>query len=62
MDTKVLEDFLREATILLHDSHLNLLVAIGVAWRTGDRPFVILPYMAKGDLHTLLKMEDMVSG
>ena len=61
VDTKGLEDFLREATFLSHDSHVNLFVTIGVVWRTGDRPYVILPYMAKGDLHTLVKKEDLVS-
>jgi len=61
MTTKGLEEFLREATFLSQDSHLNLLMTIGVAWRMGDRPNVILPYMAKGDLHTLVKNEDLVS-
>ena len=61
LDTKGLEDFLREATFLSHDSHVNLLETIGVVWRTGDRPSVILPYMEKGDLLTLVKKEDLVS-
>jgi len=61
VDTKGLEGFLKEATFLSHDSHVNLLETIGVVWRTGDRPSVILPYMEKGDLLTLVKKEDLVS-
>ena len=41
--------------------HANVLTAIGVVWRKGDRPKVVLPYMELGDLCNLLRMPHMVS-
>ena len=41
--------------------HINILSTIGVVWNSGERPVVILPYMARGDLCSLLKRPEVVS-
>jgi len=53
--------FILEATFLSGYSHVNILSSLGVIWRRGDRPYVVLPYMALGDLRSFLQNEDLVS-
>jgi len=58
---KQLQEFLEEAIFMKDFSHANILVTLGVCWRIGDRPNVVLPYMALGDLGSLLRKPEMVS-
>ena len=44
-----------------HYNHANILKPLGVVWSDGDRPQVILPYMAKGDLCSLIRKPEVVS-
>ncbi|XP_067950884.1 hepatocyte growth factor receptor-like isoform X1 [Watersipora subatra] len=54
-----LEDFLQEASFVKYYNHVNILVTLGVVWKKRDRPYVVLPYMAFGDLHSLIKRPEM---
>ena len=56
-----IEDFLAEAAFMKHYNHANILKPLGVVWCDGDRPQVILPYMAKGDLCSLVRKPEVVS-
>ena len=39
-----------------HFDHINVLGLIGICLNTPDRiPFIVLPYMANGDLSTFLR-------
>lgn len=55
-----LEAFLDEACFLKGYRHANILTTIGVVWREGDRPKVVLPYMELGDLCSLVRRPDRV--
>lgn len=61
MDIDLLEGFLHEASFLKGYRHVNVLTPIGVVWRAGNRPQVVLPFMDKGDLCDLIKKPDIVS-
>ena len=61
MNVAKLEEFLEEASFLKYYKHVNILKPLGVVWRDGDRPQVVLPYMAQGDLCSLIRKPDMVS-
>lgn len=61
IDQFQLEDFLEEACFVVGCKHINILSTIGVVWNSGERPVVILPYMARGDLCSLLKRPEVVS-
>ena len=52
--------FLDEACFLTGFKHPNILNTLGVVWKEGDRPKVILPYMELGDLCSLVRRTDMV--
>lgn len=56
-----LEDFLEEACFLKGYKHKNVLGTVGIVWKRGDRPMIILPYMAKGSLRNLVKSQTLVS-
>lgn len=56
-----LENFLKEATIMIDFRHENVLSLIGVIWEENDKPSVVLPLMENGDVRTLLKDESKVS-
>ena len=56
-----MEEFLEEAAFMKHYTHANILKPLGVVWRDGDRPQVVLPYMSQGDLCSLVRKSDMVS-
>lgn len=55
-----MKEFLREASFLKFLKHPNILPTIGIVWAKGDRPKVVLPYMALGDLCSLIRKVDMV--
>ena len=55
-----LKMFLDEACFLTGFKHPNILNTLGVVWKEGDRPKVILPYMELGDLCSLVRRTDMV--
>jgi len=61
VDEMALKGFLEEAMFLAEYEHVNILTTLGVMWKAGDRPYVVLPYMAKGDLCKLLQKQDLVS-
>ena len=63
MDTPiaVIEKFLEEAVILDDFSHANVLPTLAVCIPISDKPQVVLPYMANGDLKSLIQMEHLVS-
>ena len=51
-----LRSFLRESTLMKHFDHPNVLGLIGICLNTPDRvPYIVLQYMANGDLRTFLK-------
>ena len=60
MDFKMLVDFLQEATMMIDFKHVNVLTLIGIVYRRGERPLVILPLMEKRDLHSFVKKDDVV--
>ncbi|XP_067947924.1 uncharacterized protein [Watersipora subatra] len=61
MDTNitVIEKFLEEAVILEDFHHANVLPTLAVCIPMSDKPQVVLPYMANGDLKALIQMETM---
>lgn len=51
-----LKSFLRESALMKHFDHPNVLGLIGICLNTPDRvPYIVLQYMANGDLRTFLK-------
>lgn len=56
-----IENFLEEAVFLQDFHHLNVLPTLGVCLPAGTTPQVVLPYMANGDLRTLMRKESLVS-
>ena len=62
MDTPipVIERFLEEAVILEDFRHANVLHTLAVCIPLTDKPQVVLPYMANGDLKSLIQMTHMV--
>lgn len=56
----MIEKFLEEAVLLEGFSHANVLKPLAVCIPPADKPQVVLPYMANGDLKSLLKVEHMV--
>jgi len=56
----IIEKFLEEAVILQDFKHANVLETLGVSIPDTDTPQVVLPYMANGDLKSLIQMEHMV--
>ena len=61
MSIPVIEMFLEEAVILEDLNHANVLHTLAVCIPLTDKPQVVLPYMANGDLKSLIQMENMVS-
>lgn len=55
-----LESLLEEALFLKGFQHRNVLGTVGIVWRTGDRPVIILPYMSRGSLKSLVQTPDAV--
>ncbi|KAF6021994.1 MET [Bugula neritina] len=53
----VIEKFLEEAVILQDFRHANVLETLGVSIPDTDTPQVVLPYMANGDLKSLIQIE-----
>lgn len=49
-----LEEFLSEATMMRHFHHNNVLAVVGVVFKEG-RPYVLIPFMANGDLREYLR-------
>ena len=60
VSVQLMEAFLEEACFLTGHSHINLLTTIGVVWRSGDRPHVLFPYMAKGNLFHVVSRTELV--
>ncbi len=60
-DVSHVEEFLREAIVMESFSHRNLLSVLGVVVQR-NTPYVVLPFMANGDLRTHLKKETNVRG
>lgn len=56
----VIEKFLEEAVILEGFDHANVLPTLAVCIPLTDKPRVVFPYMANGDLKSLIQMENMV--
>ena len=48
---------LREARIMSEFNHINVLTIVGVVWQKGDPPLIVLPYMGKGSLLSLIRQE-----
>lgn len=57
---KELEEFLEEAIKLKDKKHKNILPTVGVIWKKGDKPYIVLPYMSNGPLHQLLRKPQLV--
>ncbi len=60
IDVKKVEEFLSEATIMQDFQHENVLTLLAVAIKD-NLPFVILPFMANGDLRTYVSNTHKVS-
>ncbi|KAF6022807.1 hypothetical protein EB796_018884 [Bugula neritina] len=58
-NSEQIEAFLEEATFLQLHEHANILVTLGVVWRSGEKPLVVLPYMANGDLCSLIRRPEI---
>jgi serine/threonine protein kinase len=56
----IVEQFLEEAVFLQDFHHPNVLPTVGVCWPPGTNPQVVLPYMANGDLRSLIKKDTLV--
>lgn len=52
--TEMVEEILKEAALLRHHRHANILYTIGVSWPFDALPVVVLPLMAHGDLRSFL--------
>ena len=51
-----LKSFLRESAVMKNFHHPNVLQVLGISLETEDGlPYIVLPYMANGDLKTFLK-------
>ena len=51
-----LKSFLRESAVMKNLDHPNVLKVLGISLETEDGlPFILLPYMANGDLKNYLK-------
>ena len=53
--------FIEEAVILQDFDHPNVLQTLGICWPSGVTPRVVLPYMANGDLRSLIRRDSIVS-
>lgn len=60
VDLPKVEEFLKEACFLKGHHHVHLLPTLGIAWRTGERPLVVLPFMARGSLEKLIRKPELV--
>jgi len=58
---ELIQSFLEEATLISDFNHPNVLPTLGICWSRKDQPLVVLPYMANGDLKSLLRNEKLVS-
>ena len=61
VDIQKLEGFLHEACLLMDLKHANILQTLGVVWRDGDRPLILLPYIKMGDLGSYVKKDTVGS-
>ena len=51
-----LKSFLRESAVMKNFHHPNVLQVLGISLETEDGlPYIVLPFMANGDLRTFLK-------
>lgn len=62
MDTSIkeIEKFLEEAVIMEDFSHPNVLKTLAVCIPLSEKPRVVLPFMAHGDLKSLIQLQHMV--
>ena len=60
MKNQVIEEFLREATIMRQFTHPNVLSMFGISVHN-DKPCVIMPLMSNGDLRNYLRKNSSVS-
>ena len=57
VETKLVEDLLRECAKMHSFDHPNVLKLSGVCLDGGPAPYVIMPFMANGSLLSYLKLE-----
>ena len=53
--------FIKESVALQDFDHPNVLQTLGICWPSGVTPRVVLPYMANGDLRSLIRKNSAVS-
>ena len=58
--SRAYSEFIEEATMMMEFQHENVLTIYGVMIKE-DKPFVILPFMENGDLHSYLVQPSNVS-
>ena len=56
-DRSAIHEMLEESMKMKSFSHPNILSLIGVCVDAGPTPFIVMPYMANGSLHTYLRAE-----
>jgi len=56
----MVEKFLKEAVVLKNFKHANVLETLAVSFPALHTPQVVFPYMANGDLKSLLKRKPSV--
>ena len=57
LDESIVNDLLKECTRMATLDHTNVLTLIGVCLDGGPAPYIVMPFMFNGSLHSHLKKE-----
>ena len=57
MQDELVKDLLKECVKMQEFDHPNVLKLLGVCLDGGPAPYIIMPFMANGSLHSYLKQE-----
>ena len=57
LDDSIVSDLLKECTRMSTLDHPNVLTLIGVCLDGGPAPYIVMPFMVNGSLHSHLKKE-----
>lgn len=59
MDRQSLQAFVKEALIMKDFDHPNVMSLIGISFATQGMVYVVMPFMAKGDLYSYLRKKEI---